>query len=58
VRVGRHGRIRQGVPDDVYEQAAKVFSDAELTVVAWAATVINAFNRLAVTSHKPLPTEG
>jgi AhpD family alkylhydroperoxidase len=49
---------RQDVPDDVYEQAAKVFSDAELAVVVWAATVINAFNRLAVTSRKPLPAEG
>jgi AhpD family alkylhydroperoxidase len=45
----------QDVPDEVYEPAAKVFSERQLTVLGWAATVINAFNRLGVTSHTPLP---
>nr|WP_092528960.1 carboxymuconolactone decarboxylase family protein [Amycolatopsis arida] len=46
---------RQDVPDDVYERALAVFTEAQYVAVAWAATVINAFNRLGVTSHKPLP---
>jgi len=44
----------QEVPDEVYDRAAKVFTERQLTVLAWAITVINAFNRLGVTSHKPL----
>jgi AhpD family alkylhydroperoxidase len=47
---------RQDVPDEVYEQAAKVFSEEQLAIVAWAATVINTFNRLGVFGRKPLPT--
>ncbi|EHR62603.1 carboxymuconolactone decarboxylase family protein [Saccharomonospora cyanea] len=43
------------VPDDVYRQALEVFTEEQYTAVAWAATVINAFNRLGVTSRKPLP---
>lgn len=43
------------VPDEVYAEAAAVFTEQQLTVVAWAATVINTFNRLGVTSRKPLP---
>ncbi|MGH3624495.1 MAG: carboxymuconolactone decarboxylase family protein [Sciscionella sp.] len=45
----------QDVPDAVYDHAATVFTEQQLTVVAWAATVINTFNRLGVTSRKPLP---
>ncbi|GHF21576.1 alkyl hydroperoxide reductase AhpD [Amycolatopsis deserti] len=45
----------QDVPDDVYQQATSVFTEEQYVAVAWAATVINAFNRLGVTSHKPLP---
>ena len=47
----------QDVPDDVYEQATSAFTQAQYVAVAWAATVINAFNRLGVTSHKPLPAD-
>ncbi|GLZ36447.1 carboxymuconolactone decarboxylase family protein [Actinokineospora sp. NBRC 105648] len=43
------------VPDDVYEAAAKEFSEAELTQLIWAITVINAFNRLSVTSRNTPP---
>ena len=45
----------QDVPDEVYEQATRVFTDDQYRAVAWAITVINAFNRLGVTSRKPLP---
>jgi len=47
---------QQDVPDVVYEQAAKVFSEEQLAIVAWAATVINTFNRLGVFGRMPLPT--
>ncbi|PXY21383.1 carboxymuconolactone decarboxylase family protein [Prauserella muralis] len=47
----------QDVPDDVYEQATSAFTQEQYAVVAWAATAINAWNRLGVTSRKPLPTE-
>jgi len=45
----------QDVPDEVYEQATGVFTEEQYRAVAWAIIVINAFNRLAVTSRKPLP---
>src|SRR5208282_3629196 len=45
----------QDVPDQVYDQAVRVFTEAQYRVVAWAITVINAFNRLSVTSRKALP---
>jgi alkylhydroperoxidase family enzyme len=45
----------QDVPDDVYGQATAIFSEDQYRAVTWAITVINAFNRLAVTSGKPLP---
>ena len=45
----------QEVSDEVYQQAVRVFSEEQYRVVAWAITVINAFNRLSVTSRKPLP---
>ena len=45
----------QDVPDEVYEPAAKLFSERQLAVLGWAVAVINAFNRLGVTSRKPLP---
>ncbi|MEV5297472.1 carboxymuconolactone decarboxylase family protein [Amycolatopsis methanolica] len=47
----------QDVPDDVYQQATSVFTEDQYVAVAWVATVINAFNRLGVTSHKPLPAD-
>lgn len=47
----------QDVPDDVYAQAAAVFTEDQYRAVAWAATIINAFNRLNVTSRKPLPAQ-
>jgi AhpD family alkylhydroperoxidase len=43
------------VPDDVYAEATRVFTEAQFAVAAWAITVINAFNRLNVTSRTPVP---
>lgn len=45
----------QDVSDGVYEEATRVFTQEQFRVVAWAITVINAFNLLGVTSRKPLP---
>lgn len=39
------------VPDDVYEQAAGHFEEAELTRLIAAITVINAWNRFGVTTR-------
>jgi len=47
----------QDVPDEVYAQAISVFTEDQYRAVAWAITVINAFNRLSVTSRRPLPPE-
>lgn len=43
------------VPDDVYDRAAKAFTDDQLTALVWSITVINAFNRFGVTARIPLP---
>lgn len=45
----------QDVPDDVYDQVTAVFTEQQYVAVAWAATLINTWNRLGVTSRKPLP---
>ena len=47
----------QDVSDEVYKQATSVFTEDQYRIVAWAITVINAFNRLGVTSRKPLPAQ-
>ncbi|WP_236789070.1 carboxymuconolactone decarboxylase family protein [Amycolatopsis sp. GM8] len=47
----------QDVPDDVYEQATKALTEEQYVAVAWAILTINAWNRLGVTSHKPLPDD-
>ncbi|MET9954548.1 carboxymuconolactone decarboxylase family protein [Streptomyces sp. NPDC006339] len=39
------------VPDEVYEEAARHFDETELAHVIGAVTVINAWNRIAVTSR-------
>lgn len=41
----------RGVPDDVWERAAAAFSDEELAQVVVAITVINAWNRLQITTQ-------
>lgn len=45
----------QDVPDDVYAEATRVFTAEQYTVTAWAITVINALNRVSVTSRTPVP---
>ncbi|MEV0504058.1 carboxymuconolactone decarboxylase family protein [Streptomyces spectabilis] len=39
------------VPDDVYRAALKEFSEAEVAQVIWAAAVINAYNRIAISTR-------
>jgi AhpD family alkylhydroperoxidase len=45
----------QDVPDDVYDHAAELLTQRQLTVVAWAISVINTFNRFGVAGRTPLP---
>jgi AhpD family alkylhydroperoxidase len=40
-----------GVPDEVYRQAAEVFDEAQLALVVWSATLINAWNRVSIASR-------
>ncbi|MHB9863610.1 carboxymuconolactone decarboxylase family protein [Streptomyces sp. YIM S03343] len=39
------------VPDEVYARAAEVFDEAQLAALVWAATVINAYNRIAIATR-------
>lgn len=43
------------VSDEIYDEAARVFTPEQLGVVVWAASEIQTFNALNVTSRKPLP---
>ncbi|HVW41508.1 MAG TPA: carboxymuconolactone decarboxylase family protein [Amycolatopsis sp.] len=45
----------QDVPDDVYDEATRVFTEEQFAVLAWAITIMNGFNRLNVTSRTPVP---
>jgi AhpD family alkylhydroperoxidase len=45
----------QDVPDDVYERAVKVFSEAQYQAVVWMTVVINTYNRLAIPGRPRLP---
>lgn len=45
------------VPDAVYAEAAEVFDEAQVAALIWAATVINAYNRIAIATRMvPGPT--
>ncbi|MFF7187380.1 carboxymuconolactone decarboxylase family protein [Streptomyces sp. NPDC008222] len=45
-------RVSQGhVSDDDYGAAAAVLTEEQISAVAWLATVMNAFNRVAITSR-------
>lgn len=45
------------VPDDVYAAAAEVFDEEQVAALIWAATVINAYNRIAIATRMvPGPT--
>ncbi|MFF6875647.1 MULTISPECIES: carboxymuconolactone decarboxylase family protein [unclassified Streptomyces] len=39
------------VPDAVYAEAAAVFDENQIAALIWAATVINAYNRIAVATR-------
>jgi AhpD family alkylhydroperoxidase len=45
----------QDVPDEVYHAVMNVFTADQYAALAWAVTVINAFNRLGVAGRMPLP---
>jgi AhpD family alkylhydroperoxidase len=44
-----------GVPDDVYDEAARHFDEHELGQLMFAIITINAWNRVGVSTHLPLP---
>lgn len=39
------------VPDDVYAEAAEVFDEGQVAALIWSATVINAYNRIAIATR-------
>lgn len=39
------------VPDAVYAEAAEVFDETQIAALIWAATVINAYNRIAIATR-------
>ncbi|CAM5461114.1 carboxymuconolactone decarboxylase family protein [Streptomyces canus] len=39
------------VPDAVYAEAAAVFDETQIAALIWAATVINAYNRIAIATR-------
>ncbi|CAL9483765.1 hypothetical protein SUDANB1_03079 [Streptomyces sp. enrichment culture] len=39
------------VPDAVYAEAAGVFDEKQIAALIWAATVINAYNRIAIATR-------
>jgi AhpD family alkylhydroperoxidase len=39
------------VPDEVYRAAADVFDEQQIAAIIWAATVINAYNRIAIATR-------
>lgn len=42
------------VPDAIYEKAAGSLSNAEIAAIEWLAVVINAWNRIAISSRYPV----
>jgi AhpD family alkylhydroperoxidase len=47
--------VTRDLPEDVYQRATAVFTEAQYQSLVWAVVTINAWNRLAVPSHAPLP---
>ena len=45
-----------GVPDDVWKAAKAEFTEKELVSVIMAISVINVWNRMAITTHQRLPS--
>jgi len=48
--------IARDIPDEIYNDAVSALTERACAVLAWAITVINAYNRLGVLSRPPLPT--
>lgn len=47
--------IGQGqVPDELYARVDQALDSAQISAVAWVTAVINAFNRVAITSRYPV----
>ena len=44
-----------GIPEEVFEEAARHFDAAELSALVWTIAVVNTWNRVAVTSRNPVP---
>lgn len=42
------------VPDDVYEDAAQVLTDFQMSAVEWLTIATNAWNRIAIASRYPV----
>ncbi len=50
--------ITQGhAPDEVYQEVRRQFSEKETAYLTFAVTVINAWNRLAISMHRPPQVE-
>ncbi|MQY16901.1 hypothetical protein SRB5_71040 [Streptomyces sp. RB5] len=48
-------RVGEGhVSDDEYDAAATVLTEEQISAVVWLAVVMNAFNRVAITSRYPV----
>jgi AhpD family alkylhydroperoxidase len=47
--------IARGIPEKVYDEAARHFDAGELAALIWSVAVINTWNRLAVTARDPMP---
>jgi AhpD family alkylhydroperoxidase len=43
------------IPGDVYENATRVFTEAQYQAVVWMVMVINAYNRVVLPGHPKLP---
>ena len=47
-------RIGDGVPDALYEEASRHFTEKELADLTWAVVAINGWNRVAI-SFRAVP---
>jgi alkylhydroperoxidase family enzyme len=47
--------LPDGIPEEVYDEAARHFDAAELSALVWTIAVVNTWNRVAVTSRNPVP---
>lgn len=45
---------QQGLTKETYDKALQVFSESYLAQIIMAVTTINAWNRIAVSTHKPI----